>query len=52
MEIANQAWEKKGDDIDYSFVIEDVEGLAKELMLCTELTGSQCYRILERYGCR
>lgn len=52
MGIADQVWEEKGDDIDYSFAIEDVEGLAKEFMLRNVLTQSQCYRILERYGCR
>lgn len=52
MDIADQVWAEKGDDIDYSFAIEDVEGLAKEFMLRNILTQSQCYRILERYGCR
>ena len=52
MAIADEVWEEKGDDIDYSFAIEDVEGLAKEFMLRNVITQSQCYRILERYGCR
>ena len=52
MAVADKVWEEKGDDIDYSFAIEDVEGLAKEFMLRNVITQSQCYRILERYGCR
>lgn len=52
MAIADETWERVGDDIDYSFAIEDVEGLAKEFMLRNVITQAQCYRILERYGCR
>ncbi len=52
MDIADQVWEEKGADTDYAFAIEDVEGIAKEFMLRNVLTEGQCYRILERYGCR
>ena len=52
MDIADEVYHRVGDDIDYSFAIEDVEGLAKEYMLRGTLTEVQCYRILARYGLR
>lgn len=52
MAIADRTWEEKGDNIEYSFAIEDVEGLAKEYMLRGCITESECIRILKRYGCR
>lgn len=52
MDVADTVYREKGDDIDYSFAIEDVEGIAKEYMLKGTISQSQCYRILERYGLR